>query len=124
MGAVRQAERIETVVMEPLYDGGYQARTARKCAFTCLDCGLVWAIRWHAETCDQRGHVARWFQQYPKGPIVNGVPARIDEYPRVALRREAVTPEAIADEADRLLGLYAAQQRREISRRREFARGR
>lgn len=111
MSAVRQAERIETTIMEPLYDGGFREASARKCAFVCQGCGLVWAIRWHAETCEQRRHAASWQQEYPKGPIVNGRPSRIDSYPRVALRREAASPEAIADEADRLLALYASQPR-------------
>ena len=86
----RQMESIDTPIMEPLMDGGFRETVVKKFAYQCLGCGLVWAIRWHADTCGQRNHTPTWAQRYVTGPIVNGKPAAERFYPRRAMRREAL----------------------------------
>lgn len=88
MSQTRALETITAAVMEPLMDGSFREAEATKRAHQCLGCGLVWAIRWHAETCEERGHRARWQQRYVTGPIINGKPRFERFYPRTALRRE------------------------------------
>jgi hypothetical protein len=76
--------------MEPFLVGDgveYQETTVKKWSWQCLGCGLLWAIRWHAEQCGERNHVDRWEQVYYRGAIVNGKPEREYRYPRVALGR-------------------------------------
>lgn len=87
MSEVRRLERVEAPVMEPLYDGSFRESTVDKYAWQCLGCGLGWAIRWHAETCESRGHRVQWQQRYVTGPITNGRPASERHYPRYSLGR-------------------------------------
>lgn len=85
---VYAAGTVETTVMEPLMDGSYRERHITKQSYRC-ECGLVWAIKWHAETCANRQHAAVWSQRYVTGPITNGKPAAERFYERRAVRREA-----------------------------------
>lgn len=87
MSEVRRLERVEAPVMEPLYDGSFRESTVDKYAWQCLGCGLGWAIRWHADTCGDRGHRVQWQQEYARGPIVNGRPTSVTFYPRYSLGR-------------------------------------
>ena len=87
MSDIRLVEPIETEITEPDVNGGYYQRIVTKWSYQCLGCGLVWPMKWHAETCESRKHVTRWMQHYPKGPIVNGRPSRVDSYPRSAIKR-------------------------------------
>ena len=88
MAAMRLNRRLETGNIEPDIFGNYQERSYVAYEWMCTDCGLVWTRKWHAETCAERKHVSHWLQRYPKGPIVNGKPSRVDEYPRDAIRRQ------------------------------------
>lgn len=90
MNAVRKMETVSTEIMEPLMDGSFREREVEKSAYQCTGCGLVWALKWHAETCGERDHKTQWFQRYATGPIVNGKPHSERFYPRTALRREPV----------------------------------
>jgi hypothetical protein len=85
MSEVRRLERMQVEVMEPLVDGTYKLTSVEKYGWLCLGCGLAWGIKWHAEQCEDRGHVGKWEQVYHRGPSVNGVPERTFSYPRVAL---------------------------------------
>jgi hypothetical protein len=87
MSAIRPMNTTDHAVMEPLYDGGFRETTITSRSYQCLGCGLVWAKRWHAETCEERRHVATWQQRYVTGPIVNGRPYAERFYPRYAIER-------------------------------------
>lgn len=93
---VRRMDRVTTTVMEPLTQGDgltYEERDVTKWSFQCLGCGLIWAIKWHAEQCEQRGHVPEWSQRYTR-QVFRGegqAPEIVETwYPRVALGRAAV----------------------------------
>jgi hypothetical protein len=60
----------------------YIERTVENYLWAC-DCGLIWQIRWHAESCEDRHHVASWEQHYG-GYTENGVHKGGTSYPRQA----------------------------------------
>jgi hypothetical protein len=86
---VRQMEVTQACVMEMDRSGYFHEVGVTKSAWQCLGCGLVWAIKWHSETCESRGHKAQWQQMYCQG-TENGKPINPRYFPRIALRREAV----------------------------------
>jgi hypothetical protein len=96
----RRIAPTDAVVMEPFLVGDsveYREVTVKKWSWQCPECGLLWSIRWHAETCGSRNHADRWEQRYAYPPIVNGKPSRERFYPRLALGRlpvEAASPTA------------------------------
>lgn len=86
----RPLEAIQAAVMEPDMHGTYREVGVAKHAHMCLACGLVWQIKWHADTCGDRGHKAAWKQRYCAGTVINGKPEFETFYDRIALRREPV----------------------------------
>lgn len=96
MSNIKRCESVETTVMEPHISGKdlvYRETEVTKHAFQCLGCGLVWAIAWHAETCESRGHIATWQQMYCQG-IENGKPINPRYFPRYALRHDPIVEDA------------------------------
>lgn len=86
MSEVRRLDVVDAAVMEPMLDGSFRETTIKKRSWQCLGCGLAWAIKWHAESCESRGHRVQWQQEYVRGPIVNGKPMYPPTYyPRYAL---------------------------------------
>ena len=90
MSKVLKCEPIESAVMSATVDGGYVERGYTGNAWKCAGCGRVWEKRWHSESCEQRGHVDRFKQEYFAGPVINGVARRTGVYWRVCIRREPV----------------------------------
>lgn len=93
MSTVTRREANPTAIMTPTLDGGYVEHTIEAAhAWRCDGCGLVWEKRWHAEACEERGHVPS-FQQGPYGVkyVENGQPVGdLRYYQRSAIRREAL----------------------------------
>lgn len=83
-------ERSATVVMEAYTDGSYHEYTVEGAhLWGCPICKLVWEKKWHAETCESRGHVSS-FEQGPYGVarIENGRPVgNLHYYTRRAVRQ-------------------------------------
>jgi hypothetical protein len=89
-------EASETAVMEPTITGTYVERTVKSALWRCEGCGLVWEKRWHAETCESRGHKDR-FAQGPYGVqrMENGkLVGTLHWYERRAVRRDRVAVSA------------------------------
>lgn len=92
MSAIRKLETVAHQIMEPHLSGDsltYHEAEIESPAYQCLapNCGLVWAKKWHAETCEQHGHRPTWQQMYCQG-VENGQPIKPVYYPRYALRRD------------------------------------
>jgi hypothetical protein len=84
--------------MEPLLSGDsitYREKSVTNAAYRCDGCGNVWAIRWHAERCEERKHVRSFCQRYPyKVPSGNaaGYVVEYNVYERVRLGRDKRIP--------------------------------
>ena len=93
MSTVTRREVSETSVMEPTLAGSYVETVLEQThLWRCDGCGLVWEKRWHAQSCEERGH-ARSFDQGPYGVryVENGRPVgNLRWYRRSAVRRERV----------------------------------
>jgi hypothetical protein len=86
--------KVEHEVMEARLSGSdsltYIEKTVSGNAHKCVECGLVWAKRWHAETCASRNHETAFVQRYaykPEGYATNGKVAW-NSYTRYALGRD------------------------------------
>jgi hypothetical protein len=86
----RPLEAIQAAVMEMDQSGYFHEVGVAKHAHQCLGCGLVWQIKWHADSCADRGHKSHWQQRYYSGAIINGKPEYERFFDRVALRRESI----------------------------------
>jgi hypothetical protein len=71
----------------------YTEAEVTSAAYAC-ECGRVWAKRWYAETCGERGHVLKFSQKYwykPEGYATPGSAtfgqAAYNEYWRVSIGR-------------------------------------
>lgn len=54
-------------IMEPRLSGdsiSYDQKTVTTSAYRCDGCGNIWAKRWYAETCGERGHRNSFDQKY------------------------------------------------------------
>lgn len=80
-------------IMEPHLSGDsvyYHEESIEGCAYRCNGCGLMWAKRWYAETCEKRGHKTSFDQVYtyrPEGFLTHGRYAE-NRYTRYALGRD------------------------------------
>jgi hypothetical protein len=93
MSNVTRREQAATEMMTATMSGNYEPHTLEYAhLWRCDGCGLVWQKRWHAETCEGRGHKTS-FQQGPYGVqrVENGkAVGTLTYYTRQAVRREKV----------------------------------
>jgi hypothetical protein len=109
VSTVTRRGKCETAAMEPTVTGNYYERSYEGYLWRCDGCGLLWTKRWHAETCESRGHKTM-FKQGPYGctGVVNGVmQGNLTWYDRVSVGREG----GMTDPAER---------RRELDERQEM----
>ena len=99
MSEIRRVAPTEATIMEPYLVGDgleYRETTVKKWSWQCLGCGLLWSIKWHAESCERRDHAPRWEQMYCRG-TENGQPINPRYYPRISLGRAPLpSPAALA----------------------------
>jgi hypothetical protein len=94
MSSVRQLGKVEAEAMEMRFSGdslsvSYVQADIKPFSYACLGCGLIWSRKWHAETCEERGHVATWEQCYG-GLVENGEYRPAKTYTRRAIGRRKV----------------------------------
>jgi len=82
--------RTTHTIMEARISGDslwYSEAPVTSTTWRCNGCGLIWAIKWHAETCESRKHRATWEQVYTVR--AEGF-TRTGQYKQVSYPRQAV----------------------------------
>lgn len=60
-------DQVDYEVMEPRLSGdsiSYSPKAIKTFLYRCNGCARIWNIRWHAQECEKRGHVASFDQVY------------------------------------------------------------